>query len=154
MANEVTYMENVDRIPFRADHVGSLLRPEPLHEARRQFAAGTLEAAALRELEDREISRVVARQESVGLRSATDGEFRRASWISDFVQNVTGVPSRTSMPIALMTRSAACEHGSENAGSTRGPASARMMRAELGSMSRKSRVMELRASSAIAPGEL
>ena len=87
-------MEDVDRIPFRADHVGSLLRPEPLHAARRQFAAGTLDAAALRELEDREISRVVARQESVGLRSATDGEFRRASWISDFVQNVTGVPNR------------------------------------------------------------
>jgi 5-methyltetrahydropteroyltriglutamate--homocysteine methyltransferase len=95
VANEVNYMENADRIPFRADHVGSLLRPEPLHDARRQFAAGTLDGAALREQEDREISRIVARQEAVGLQLATDGEFRRASWVTDFVQSVTGVPNRT-----------------------------------------------------------
>ncbi|HEY5272645.1 MAG TPA: hypothetical protein VIJ34_05360 [Acidimicrobiales bacterium] len=88
-------MDGVDRIPFRADHVGSLLRPGPLHEARRQFAAGTLDHVALRNLEDQEIAKVIARQEAVGLRAATDGEFRRASWIGDFVEKVKGVPHRT-----------------------------------------------------------
>jgi hypothetical protein len=93
--NEVSHMDEVDKIPFRADHVGSLLRPARLHEARRQFASGTLGVAALRRLEDEEISKVIARQEAVGLRAATDGEFRRASWIGDFVESVKGVPHRT-----------------------------------------------------------
>src|SRR5262247_3327141 len=61
--------------PFRADHVGSLLRPPRLHQARDDFAAGRIEAASLRAVEDEEITRAVRMQEEVGLQSATDGEF-------------------------------------------------------------------------------
>ena len=70
--------------PFRADMVGSLLRPEPLKEARARRVAGELSAAALAEVEDREIAKILARQEEVGLQSATDGEFRRSWWHFDF----------------------------------------------------------------------
>ena len=66
--------------PFRADHVGSLLRPARLHQARDEFAAGRIAADALRAVEDEEITRAVRMQEEVGLQSATDGEFRRATW--------------------------------------------------------------------------
>src|ERR1700728_1568135 len=71
--------------PFRADHVGSLLRPQALKEARQALAKGTLSAADLRAVEDREIERVIAKQEAVGLRSITDGEFRRSWWHLDFL---------------------------------------------------------------------
>jgi 5-methyltetrahydropteroyltriglutamate--homocysteine methyltransferase len=77
--------------PFRADHVGSLLRPPALLEARAQHAAGTLDAAGLRAVEDDAIHDVVALQESVGLQSATDGEFRRASWHMDFIYSLGGI---------------------------------------------------------------
>ena len=63
--------------PFRADHVGSLLRPAALKEARAKFASGQIDAAALKAAEDREIERVIKKQEEVGLKSVTDGEFRR-----------------------------------------------------------------------------
>src|SRR5678815_450696 len=63
--------------PYRADQVGSLLRPATLTDARRRFKAGEFDAATLRELEERAIDEAVRRQESVGLRSVTDGEFRR-----------------------------------------------------------------------------
>ena len=63
--------------PFRADHVGSLLRPAALQEARRLYAAGVLEAADLAAVEDREIARVIAKQQELGLRGITDGELRR-----------------------------------------------------------------------------
>jgi 5-methyltetrahydropteroyltriglutamate--homocysteine methyltransferase len=76
--------------PFRADHVGSLLRPAALAEARAAFAAGTLEAAALKAVEDREIARVIKRQEEVGLQAVTDGEFRRAWWHLDFLAGFEG----------------------------------------------------------------
>ena len=66
------------RPPFRADHVGSLLRPPALREARAKHAAGTLSDADLRATEDRFIAEAIAKQESIGLRAATDGEFRRA----------------------------------------------------------------------------
>ena len=66
--------------PFRADHVGSLLRPARLHQAREDFAAGRIAAVGLRVVEDEEITRAVRMQEEVGLQSATDGEFRRATW--------------------------------------------------------------------------
>ena len=59
--------------PFRADHVGSLLRPPELLDARRAYAAGTIDAGALREAEDEAIRRAVALQEEIGLRAATDG---------------------------------------------------------------------------------
>ena len=60
--------------PFRADHVGSLLRPARLHEARADFAAGRIDAAALRTVEDEAIRDIVRKQEDVGLQAATDGE--------------------------------------------------------------------------------
>jgi len=76
--------------PFRADHVGSLLRPPALREARAARAAGKLDATALRALEDSCIAAANARQESIGLRAATDGEFRRAYWHYDFVAGLEG----------------------------------------------------------------
>ena len=77
--------------PFRADHVGSLLRPQALLTARENFAAGQLDAARLRAIEDEAIAAAVARQEEVGLQSATDGEFRRASWHMDFIYQLGGI---------------------------------------------------------------
>ncbi len=77
--------------PFRADHVGSLLRPPELLAAREDFAAGRIDAAQLRKAEDEAISAVVAMQEEVGLQSATDGEFRRASWHMDFIYQLGGI---------------------------------------------------------------
>jgi methionine synthase II (cobalamin-independent) len=77
--------------PFRADHVGSLLRPPRLHAAREDFAAGRITADDLRVIEDEEISRAVRMQEEVGLQSATDGEFRRASWHMDFIYQIGGI---------------------------------------------------------------
>ncbi len=77
--------------PFRADHVGSLLRPKVLQEARAKWKAGTLPHAALREVEDQCITAAIARQEAIGLRAATDGEYRRAYWHYDFVAGLDGV---------------------------------------------------------------
>src|SRR5690349_5048363 len=81
--------------PFRADHVGSLLRTAPLKEARTKFAGGQIDAAALRSVEDREIERIVRKQEDVGLKLATDGEFRRSWWHFDFFRGLKGVESFT-----------------------------------------------------------
>src|SRR5947207_14921322 len=81
--------------PFRADHVGSLLRPPRLLQARDDFAAGRLDAAALRAVEDEAIREIVGRQEELGLQSATDGEFRRASWHMDFIYRLDGVPKES-----------------------------------------------------------
>jgi 5-methyltetrahydropteroyltriglutamate--homocysteine methyltransferase len=77
--------------PFRADHVGSLLRPPELRQARDDFAAGKISAEELRAVEDAAITEVVRAQEEVGLQSATDGEFRRASWHMDFIYQLGGV---------------------------------------------------------------
>ena len=77
--------------PFRADHVGSLLRPPELLKARDDFAAGTLDAAGLRGIEDAAIRDAVRRQEEVGLPAATDGELRRASWHMDFIYQIDGI---------------------------------------------------------------
>ncbi len=77
--------------PFRADHVGSLLRPAPLLRARDDFAAGAIDAVELRGIEDEAIRDVVRKQEEVGLQSATDGEFRRASWHMDFIYQLDGI---------------------------------------------------------------
>jgi 5-methyltetrahydropteroyltriglutamate--homocysteine methyltransferase len=77
--------------PFRADHVGSLLRPPRLHQARDDFAACRITAADLRAVEDEEITKAVRMQEEVGLQSATDGEFRRATWHMDFIYALGGV---------------------------------------------------------------
>jgi len=77
--------------PFRADHVGSLLRPRELAEARAARKAGTLSAEALQAIEDRCIEAAIRRQEDLGLRAATDGEYRRAFWHFDFVSGLEGV---------------------------------------------------------------
>jgi len=76
--------------PFRADHVGSLLRPAALKEARARSAKGELSAAQLKAVEDREILRVIKKQEEVGLQSVTDGEFRRSWWHLDFLWGLDG----------------------------------------------------------------
>ena len=77
--------------PFRADHVGSLLRSPELLEARENFAEERISAEELRGVEDEAIRSVVRMQEEVGLQSATDGEFRRASWHMDFIYQLDGI---------------------------------------------------------------
>jgi 5-methyltetrahydropteroyltriglutamate--homocysteine methyltransferase len=77
--------------PFRADHVGSLLRPAELHAARADRAAGRITAEELRAVEDEAIRDAVALQQLVGLRSVTDGEFRRATWHMDFIYQIGGI---------------------------------------------------------------
>jgi 5-methyltetrahydropteroyltriglutamate--homocysteine methyltransferase len=77
--------------PFRADHVGSLLRPKPLLQARDDHAGGRISDLQLRSIEDDAIRDVVAMQRDVGLQSATDGEFRRASWHMDFIYQLGGI---------------------------------------------------------------
>ena len=81
----------LDTPPFRADHVGSLLRPPELLAARAAHAEGRLPAGELRAVEDEAIRAVVRMQEDVGLRSATDGEFRRNSWHMDFIYQLGGI---------------------------------------------------------------
>jgi methionine synthase II (cobalamin-independent) len=77
--------------PFRADHVGSLLRPSELLRARAEREAGRISAAELRRVEDKAIGDAVAMQREVGLQSVTDGEFRRGSWHMDFLYRIGGV---------------------------------------------------------------
>jgi 5-methyltetrahydropteroyltriglutamate--homocysteine methyltransferase len=77
--------------PFPADHVGSLLRTAPLKEARAKRADGTITEAELKAVEDREIEKVIKKQEDVGLKLATDGEFRRSWWHFDFFRGLDGV---------------------------------------------------------------
>jgi 5-methyltetrahydropteroyltriglutamate--homocysteine methyltransferase len=77
--------------PFRADHVGSLLRPAALKAARERHAKDEITTAALREVEDREIEAAIKKQEAVGLQSITDGEFRRSWWHLDFLWGLDGV---------------------------------------------------------------
>jgi 5-methyltetrahydropteroyltriglutamate--homocysteine methyltransferase len=77
--------------PFRADHVGSLLRPRAVRQARDEAARGAISRDELRAIEDDAIRDAVRMQEDIGLRSATDGEFRRASWHMDFIYEIAGV---------------------------------------------------------------
>jgi 5-methyltetrahydropteroyltriglutamate--homocysteine methyltransferase len=76
--------------PFRADHVGSLLRPAELKTARARFQNGKIGAADLKAAEDRAIEALIAKQAAIGLRSATDGEFRRSMWHFDFLERLDG----------------------------------------------------------------
>ena len=76
--------------PFRADEVGSLLRPTRIKEARARLEKGEIQAADLRKIEDAEIEKVVHKQASIGLKLATDGEFRRSWWHFDFLAKLTG----------------------------------------------------------------
>ena len=77
--------------PFRADHVGSLLRTAPLKEARAKHEKGEISADALKAVEDREIAAIIRKQEDIGLKAVTDGEFRRAFWNYDFLGALPGV---------------------------------------------------------------
>jgi len=77
--------------PFRADHVGSLLRPKEVLQAREDHKQGRIQPAQLRQIEDAAIRKMVRVQEDLGLQSVTDGEFRRASWHMDFLYQVGGV---------------------------------------------------------------
>jgi len=85
--------------PFRADHVGSLLRPAALKEARAKREKNEITAAQLKEVEDREIEKIVKKQEEIGLKLATDGEFRRSWWHFDFFAGLQGVDLVSAPPI-------------------------------------------------------
>jgi 5-methyltetrahydropteroyltriglutamate--homocysteine methyltransferase len=82
------------RPPYRADQVGSLLRPAPLAQARKAWKQGSLGAAELKDIEDRAILEAVRKQEAIGLRAVTDGEFRRDWWHLDFLSQLDGVATR------------------------------------------------------------
>jgi methionine synthase II (cobalamin-independent) len=82
---------NRKKPPFRADHVGSILRTAPLKDARAKREKGEIGAAELEAVEDREIDKIVRKQEEIGLQLATDGEFRRAWWHFDFLEGLDGV---------------------------------------------------------------
>src|SRR5204862_7260666 len=84
-------MSNPPGPPFRVDHVGSLLRPEPLLAARAEYEKGWITAETLRGCEDDCIRRAVAMQAELGLKGVTDGEFRRGSWHMDFLYQIGGV---------------------------------------------------------------
>ena len=79
------------RAPFRLDHVGSFLRPERLKEARVKFSTGEITAEELERVENEEIIALVEKEKELGLQSITDGEFRRAFWHLDFLENLDGV---------------------------------------------------------------
>ncbi|WP_462413382.1 5-methyltetrahydropteroyltriglutamate--homocysteine S-methyltransferase [Neobacillus sp. Marseille-QA0830] len=81
--------------PFRADQVGSLLRSEPVKQARAQRAAGSISAEQLRDVENEEIRRIVEKQKAIGLEAITDGEFRRSWWHFDFLERLVGVEGYT-----------------------------------------------------------
>src|SRR6185312_14753653 len=88
--------------PFRADHVGSLLRPPALHHARAKAQKGAISATELRIIEDAAIRDAVALQESAGLHAITDGEFRRGHYLVDFLTGFGGiVPTHTSYALAF-----------------------------------------------------
>jgi 5-methyltetrahydropteroyltriglutamate--homocysteine methyltransferase len=84
-------MAQRSKAPFRADHVGSLLRPAAVKEARARHAKKEISYAELREIEDGEIEKIIKKQEEVGLKLATDGELRRSWWQFDFFKGLDGV---------------------------------------------------------------
>jgi 5-methyltetrahydropteroyltriglutamate--homocysteine methyltransferase len=87
--------------PFRADMVGSLLRSQAVKDARDKKAKGEIDEKALRKIEDAEIKKLVKKQEEVGLQAVTDGEFRRAFWHFDFLENLKGVIGQEQEGIAF-----------------------------------------------------
>lgn len=82
--------------PFRADHVGSLLRPDRLKEARQDYKNNKIDANALKTIEDEEIEHIIEKQLEIGLHSITDGEFRRSWWHFDFLEHLDGIQGYTS----------------------------------------------------------
>ena len=101
--------------PFRADHVGSLLRPPILLAAREAHAKGRLSAEDLHGVEDEAITAVIELQEEIGLRAATDGEFRRTSWHMDFIYQLGGI-SKTAEKLQVRMRNAKGENAFTTAG--------------------------------------
>src|SRR5260370_31376953 len=97
MTNEGAVMSGP---PFRADHVGSLLRPAELLRARAEHQAGRLSVEELRAIEDAAVRDVVRMQREVGLSGVTDGEFRRGSWHMDFLYPIGG-GAQTSGTVAI-----------------------------------------------------
>ncbi len=89
-------MATVNRAPFRADHVGSFLRPKELLDAREGFRTGKVTREALTELEDKLVRDVVKKQEATGIQAITDGDFRRQSWSGDFISAIKGVRMESS----------------------------------------------------------
>src|SRR5215212_11525070 len=87
--------------PFRADHVGSLLRPPALLAARQRFFNGELSKAELRRIEDQHIAEAVKQQEAVGLEGITDGEFRRTFFHIDFLEQLEGVETRGGIAVSF-----------------------------------------------------
>ena len=98
--------------PFRADVVGSLLRTAPLKEARARRERGEISGPQLKEVEDREIEKIIKKQEEAGLRLATDGEFRRSWWHFDFLGMLDGVEMYTTRPRHPVPRGA--DQGAEH----------------------------------------
>ena len=84
-------MSDMSGPPFRADHVGSLLRPPELLQARGENEAGRISDGELRRVEDKAIRDAVRMQQEIGLQGVTDGEFRRGSWHMDFIYRIGGV---------------------------------------------------------------
>ncbi len=80
-----------DKAPFRADQVGSILRSGPIKEARAKHEKGAMTDAELKKVEDQEIEKIIKKQEEVGLKLATDGEYRRSWWHFDFFSMLDGV---------------------------------------------------------------
>src|SRR6218665_3814806 len=99
-SHEETPMTQRTTPPFRADHVGSFLRPKYLLEAREQRAKGETTAEQLRAVEDKAITEIVKFQEDVGLKSITDGEFRRTYFHVDFLEQLGGV--KTDVPVTII----------------------------------------------------
>lgn len=96
MTNPITETpKTVVNAPFKADHVGSLLRPDSIHQARKEFKEGIITAEQLREVETTEIKRIVDKQIEVGLKAVTDGEFRRTFWHTDFMAHINGFEGYT-----------------------------------------------------------
>jgi 5-methyltetrahydropteroyltriglutamate--homocysteine methyltransferase len=103
-------MASRDKPPFRADHVGSLLRPPELARARAEFKAGSIDGAALRATEDDAIRGVIELQRAAGLQSVTDGEFRRTSWHMDFIYSLDGIEQVEGSSIHVQFRNAEGEY--------------------------------------------
>ncbi len=98
-------MPSRDTPPFRADHVGSLLRPPDLARARADFKAGRIDSDELRSVEDDAILNVMALQRDAGLQTVTDGEFRRTSWHMDFIYSLGGIEQVDGESIHVQFRS-------------------------------------------------
>lgn len=90
-------MGQAGKRPYRADHVGSLLRPPALLKARQRFQDGEIDLEALRAVEDAAITEAVALQESVGLQAITDGEYRRTYFHLDFLEQIEGMATESGL---------------------------------------------------------